>query len=358
MNPKVYLKADSPAWWVTRSIHGKRERQSTGLLRVEFTQCQAQAIIDQAVAEETTPDRGARTLRWFRAEVMRRVRLKGRAEGTISEYELALDHLIAVYGQEYPVEAIKRDVVTRMQEYILSKGDTPQTANKTMRTLHAAWNYLIRDELLEKDPLKYWDRLQEPQHDYSFSQEELDRLLPVIDSSTHEAARRFTYCLLFLGCRLNELRNVLRQDVDIWLFENPDTKEMEKRGRLWVANNKIASHPRRRVTIDTQIISDVEWFLEHGHKDLPFAFCQSSSFAHWFVRKLKSAKIAGKKVHSLRHTFVSRGINYGKMSVRDMQYLVGHATITTTEVYIHKDYSQDESVNIGIKRKEAKKENT
>jgi integrase len=60
-----------------------------------------------------------------------------------------------------------------------------------------------------------------------------------------------------------------------------------------------------------------------------------ASFARWWRRCLKDAKIRYRRPHSTRHTFATNWRRRG-LAIDEIQILLGHASISTTsDLYVH-----------------------
>jgi len=113
--------------------------------------------------------------------------------------------------------------------------------------------------------------------------------------------------------------------------------DIDLENRIWtLANAKTRDKRTRNIAITNQIKQDIEHFLEtRPESEYPFEIATVDGMSRFIRRWLKKAGIAGKKAHSLRHTFATQVVNNGNYSVRDAQLVLGHSTVTVTEGYVH-----------------------
>ena len=57
-----------------------------------------------------------------------------------------------------------------------------------------------------------------------------------------------------------------------------------------------------------------------------------------FKKILKSLNIEDRSFHSLRHSVGTLMSNSGKISLKTVQDFLGHADISTTQIYVHPDW--------------------
>lgn len=221
-----------------------------------------------------------------------------------------------------PLSAITPLIIEQMRAKLTAKGLKPITINRYHQTVKAIfgkakqWGLYFGDNPASKVKLanerKYWRTRY-------LSQDELARLLAVINDPRHAQMRPIVLCALYTGMRRAEIRNIRKQDVnldrcDIFL---PDSK------------NDEPAHIPLPPTLSC-VLGPILARLE-GSQDLVFNF---SGFPDRWGRVRKEARLVDFHFHDLRHTFAS----YITMATGDLastQKLLRHKMPTMTQRYTH-----------------------
>ncbi|WKK59930.1 site-specific tyrosine recombinase XerD [Sphingobacterium sp. BN32] len=173
--------------------------------------------------------------------------------------------------------------------------------------------------------------------------EEIDRLIAAIDLSSPEGMRNKAILEVLYGCglRVSELCNLKRSN----LFLDVEFIKVEGKG------NK-----ERLIPIGQQAIQYLKIYLNEvrvhspvkaGHEDYVFLNRRGAALSRvmiYIIIKDLAAKINLQKEispHTFRHSFASHLVE-GGADLRAVQDMLGHESITTTEIYTHidKDYLQ------------------
>ena len=173
--------------------------------------------------------------------------------------------------------------------------------------------------------------------------EEIDRLIAAIDLSSPEGMRNKAILEVLYGCglRVSELCNLKRSN----LFLDVEFIKVEGKG------NK-----ERLIPIGQQAIQYLKIYLNEvrvhspvkaGHEDYVFLNRRGAALSRvmiYIIIKDLATKINLQKEispHTFRHSFASHLVE-GGADLRAVQDMLGHESITTTEIYTHidKDYLQ------------------
>ena len=154
--------------------------------------------------------------------------------------------------------------------------------------------------------------------------------------------RNYAIITLFLNCgmRLSELVNINIKDIDFSEQKlnvigkgNKERTIYLNKACINAINNYLAIRPKDRV----HYASKDALFLSEQKKRI------SNRTVQYIVKEeLKFAGIDSNKysVHKLRHTAATLMYKYGEVDIRALQELLGHESISTTEIYTHVDNDQ------------------
>lgn len=221
-------------------------------------------------------------------------------------------------------------------------GQAPTSRSRRLSAIKQYYRFLFAEGLIEADPTS---GLQGPKKQRSLpkvlSIAEVDRLLDAsqkrcegVEGRAMFRALRF-HCLLELlyatGMRVSELvglpRTVLRGDKRVFSIKGKGGRE-------------------RLVPLNAEARAALDRFLEVSGRfdNSPWLFPSKSASGHMtrqrFAQDLKDvaaeAGIGGDRIspHVLRHAFASHLLDRGA-DLRTVQQLLGHADISTTEIYTH-----------------------
>lgn len=229
-----------------------------------------------------------------------------------------------------------------------------KTQNYHLIALRAFLKYLSKNDIPSLAPEKV-ELGKTPQRTVEFlTMEELDRLFEAIDlsHSTGLRDRAILETLFSTGLRVSELANLNREQVDLKRREfmvrgkgrKPRIVFVSERCAGWLERylksrednwKPLFTNTRRmrqapKVKRGVKIDDSVESLNFHEKRRLTTVSIEN------VVRK--AARMAGliKKVspHSIRHSFATNLLFRGA-DLRSVQDMLGHASITTTQIYTH-----------------------
>jgi integrase/recombinase XerD len=261
---------------------------------------------------------------------------------TIPEYvhnvSIFLNYLEEVGISE--ISEVNQDVFTSYQLRILEETfkDKPIGAATRLRrlsTIRCFFAYLMKIGVLTHDPSV---ELELPKRPKSLpkdilTKKEIGKMLALPDLSTPLGIRdrAILETLYSTGIRVSELCNLTLNDIDI------------AKGELRVNQGKNAKD--RLVPLGEVACDYLDTYLRQSRKRLA-SFDQNALFVTKSGRKFRSTNLSflisryGKKTnskkhissHSLRHTCASHLLQ-GKADIRYIQEMLGHASLSTTQIY-------------------------
>ena len=222
---------------------------------------------------------------------------------------------------------------------------SPATRARKISTIRIFFNYLCnKAKLIERNPAQ---NLETPKLGKRIpkylSLDESRKLLEVandVDSRNHK--RDYAIITLFLNCgmRLSELVNIDIPDINFSDCKLNVIGKGNKERTIYLnnacmnaINNYIDSRPKEGIKYD----SKNALFLSERRERISNRTVQS------IVKKelLKAGLDINKySTHKLRHTAATLMYQYGNVDIRALQELLGHESISTTEIYTHVDNSQ------------------
>ena len=235
-----------------------------------------------------------------------------------------------------------------LREYLsqlMEKGIVKASISRKLSAIRSLFRYLMREKVIDIDPAA---TVSSPKLDKRLpaflSVEETVRLLGAPDLSKPEGLRdRAVLELLYAsGVRVSELANLNLEHI------NHITNEI----RVWGKGSK-----ERIVLIGKPAADALDLYLKEGRPELQSEKKNSAFFINRYGKRLAERRIqkvleeygekAGidKRVHPhlLRHTFATHLLD-GGADLRVVQELLGHASLSSTQVYTHVSKSQAKKV--------------
>lgn len=262
---------------------------------------------------------------------------KSLSDNTISSYEQDLMKL-RYYCQEHNIEP-KDATFTDLQDFLYTqfKTDTnPRSQARIISGIRSFYRFLLYNNYIEQDPSELLELPRLGSHlPEVLSVEEIDNMIAAIDLSKKEGRRNRAIIEMLYGSGLRvselvtlKLSNMYRKE-GYMLVEGKGSKqrlvpisdEAEKQFQLWLMDrNQLDVKPE---------FSDYAFLNRYGRG-------LTRSMIFHIIKEL--AELAGVKKnispHTLRHSFATHLLQNGA-DLRIIQQLLGHESITTTEIYTH-----------------------
>jgi integrase/recombinase XerD len=250
----------------------------------------------------------------------------GLARNTIASYRADLQQL-AAFLKTTPLEKAGE---SHLFAFLGSRKGRASSAARRVSTLKRFYQYCLRERRIAADPtLKLDPPKRTPRFPKTLSEAAVEALLAAPDTTTLLGLRdRAMLELLYAtGLRVSEL-------VAVKTFEvNLDAGVVRVMGK---------GSKERLVPLGEEA---VEWISSYakarnGKSAALFLTSRGAGMtrqAFWhLIRRYGARAIPGKKLspHVLRHAFATHLINHGA-DLRVVQLLLGHADISTTQIYTH-----------------------
>ena len=250
-----------------------------------------------------------------------------------------LEEYFQVMGKKTSPEAVVPSDVTDFLVYVNELGLAPHSQARMLSGIKSFYKFLQLEEVITEDPLALVDtpKLGRKLPDV-LSYEEIEQLLNAIDLSVPEGHRNraMLETLYSCGLRVSELvslkMNGLHLDAGFVRVIGKGNKE-------------------RLVPIGAEAIKFLELYMsgsrahlqiQHGQENFVFLNRRGRGLTRvmvFLIIKDLGQKIGLKKSispHTFRHSFATHLIE-GGADLRAVQEMLGHESITTTEIYTHLD---------------------
>ncbi len=264
---------------------------------------------------------------------------RGLSENSIKNYTLDVAKLIDFLEQskitESPISISKETI--QQFVYEIAKLVNPRSQARIVSGLKGFFNYLIFEDFRAENPM---DLIESPKIGRklpdTLSTEEINQLIRAIDLSKPEGERNRAILETLYGCglRVSELTNLRLSDL---YFEEDFIKVTGKGDKqrfvpISKLNKKYINLYRNEVRVHQKI--------EVGHEDFVFLNRRGKQLTRAMVFTIiKGLAVAiglEKNIspHTFRHSFATHLLENGA-DLRAIQQMLGHESITTTEVYMH-----------------------
>lgn len=270
---------------------------------------------------------------------------------SIGAYLTDLDKLIQFSDSKLvklTPESIKHQDLSDFIAWVNELGMIPSSQARIISGIKAFYRYLLLDNRIADDPSELIEgpKLQRKLPD-TLSLVDIDALIAAVDVSTPEGTRNKTMIEVLYGCGLRVSELITLRISNLYL-------EIEFIKIVGKGNKE------RLVPIGSQAIKYLKIWLEdvrvhipiqNGEEDMVFLNRRGKHLSRVYVFMMikELAEKAGIKKsispHTFRHSFATHLIE-GGADLRAVQEMLGHESITTTEIYTHLDREYLKSVII------------
>jgi integrase/recombinase XerD len=266
---------------------------------------------------------------------------RGMSSNTIENYSFDLFRLVQFLEENSCVDnpiSIKEEMIQQFI-YAVAKEVKPRSQARIISGLKSFFSYLILEDYRQDNPMELIEtpKIGRKLPD-TLSVQEIDALIAAIDLSKDEGERNRAMLETLYGCglRVSELISLKISDL---FFEEGFIKITGK-------GNKQRFVPIGKATMKyiqlyrTQVRTHLS--IQKGHEDTLFLNRRGRQLTRamvFTIIKELAVKINLNKTispHTFRHSFATHLLENGA-DLRSIQLMLGHESITTTEVYVHLD---------------------
>lgn len=266
---------------------------------------------------------------------------RGLSENSISNYALDIKKLVLWLDNNQVTESPISVTSETIQQFIyhIAKEVNPRTQSRVISGLRGFFNYLVFEEYRKDNPMELIEspKIGRKLPD-TLSTEEIDQLIAAIDLSAPQGERNRAMLETLYGCglRVSELISLKISDLffDEGFIKITGKGDKQRFVPIGSATMKYIELYRNEVRVHQNIQPEAmdTLFLNRRGKGLTRAMIFT------LVKQLAEKAGIHKNIspHTFRHSFATHLLENGA-DLRAIQQMLGHESITTTEIYTHID---------------------
>ncbi len=266
---------------------------------------------------------------------------RGLSKNTIDNYTFDIDRLCQFLDiNSMDISPIKINEETIQQfVYAVSKEVNARSQSRIISGLKSFFSYLIFEDYRTDSPLELIEspRLGRKLPD-TLSVKDIDNLIEAIDFSKTEGERNRAMLETLYGCglRVSELTTLKISDL---FFDEGFIKITGKGNKQRFV--PISQVTQKFILLYKNVIRNHQQ-IQRGHEDTLFLNRRGKQLTRamiFTIIKNLAVKIGLNKAispHTFRHSFATHLLENGA-DLRAIQLMLGHESITTTEIYVHLD---------------------
>ena len=266
---------------------------------------------------------------------------RGLSKNTIDNYTFDIERFCLFLDQnQIEVSPINIGEETLQQFiYSVSKEVNPRSQARMISGLKSFFNYLIFEDYRADHPLELIDTPKTGRKlPDTLSVDEIDSLIEAIDLATNEGERNRAMLETLYGCGLRVSELVALKISDLF-FEEGFIKITGKGNKQRFV--PISEITQKYIQIYKENIRN-NVTIQKGFEDTLFLNRRGRQLTRamiFTIIKNLAVQINLNKTispHTLRHSFATHLLENGA-DLRSIQLMLGHESITTTEIYVHLD---------------------
>lgn len=263
---------------------------------------------------------------------------RGLSENTINSYGIDLK-LFLEYLRKNEIPSFKqvnKEVIVNYMQAEKNNNKANSSILRSVSSLRKFFQYLAQEKIIEKDPMLLIDTPKKKQHlPQVLTKEEVEKLLhsPNTGQVLGLRDRAMLELMYATGLRISEIINLKLEDLHLTM------------GTLQTLGK---GHKERIVPVGDEAIKWINRYLEEARPKLLKQKRSNYLFLNFHGNNLtrqgvwKNLKAEVRKAgiqknitpHTLRHSFATHILENGA-DLRIVQELLGHADISTTQIYTH-----------------------
>ena len=267
---------------------------------------------------------------------------KGLSLNTLEAYNADITKLLAfLEGENIELLNTTPEDLEQFIAGLHDIGITARSQARIMSGIKSLFGFLMLEKIIEKDPSELIDN---PKIGFKIPEvlsiQEIDSIIAAVDLSKKEGQRNraLLETLYSCGLRVSELITLKLSD----LYLDDEFIRVEGKGQK-----------QRLVPISKKAIKEIQFYMadrhlvtvKKGHEDFLFLSRRGTHLSRimiFHIIKELADEVGIIKIispHTFRHSFATHLLE-GGANLRAIQMMLGHESITTTEIYTHIDRSR------------------
>lgn len=263
---------------------------------------------------------------------------KALSDNTVEAYMSDIDKLLTYASAHgFSIERAAYKDLQRFLKELLDRGVSAATVVRIVSSVKSFYRYLLFEGLIKEDPSLLLESPKLGKHlPDVLSVDEIDKIVASIDMSKSEGQRNRAILETLYGCglRVSELINLQLTDI------------YRKEGIVRIIGK---GNKERLVPISKTALEEIDTYcaearsrlrIKPGYEDFVFLNRRGAQLTRVMIFTIikNAVEVSGVKKnvspHTFRHSFATHLLENGA-NLRVIQEMLGHASITTTEVYTH-----------------------
>ncbi|MFR9513621.1 MAG: site-specific tyrosine recombinase/integron integrase [Rikenellaceae bacterium] len=257
------------------------------------------------------------------------------SENSVESYmrDLAAFAHYVLRMKDLPPRKIEEPMIQQYMAWLYDRGSKKATQARVLSSLRSFFDYLCLCEIIESSPVEFVESPRLTRHlPDVLSLEEIDRIICAIDPSSTKGLRDRAIIELLYSCGLRVSEATELRLCDLFFGEGyirvigkGDKQRLVPVSPL--ARERIQLYMERREQRET--IDDTLFLNNRGGaltRVMIFTLLKNAAATAGVQKKVSP--------HTLRHSFATHLIE-GGASIRQVQEMLGHENIVTTEIYTH-----------------------
>ncbi|HIW97651.1 MAG TPA: tyrosine recombinase XerD [Candidatus Tidjanibacter gallistercoris] len=265
---------------------------------------------------------------------------RGLADNTVESYMRDLRRFRRFVTERYRLSPLDVDaaVVEDFMASLFEDGAEKSTQGRTLSGVNSFYDFLLRTDVLAKSPTEF---VAHPKTRHvlpdTLSVGKIDAILDAMDVSTGQGYRNRTMIEMLYSCglRVSELTSLHISDL---FFDEGFIRVLGKGSK----QRLVPVSDRCRMQVETYLREYRGRPGDEKSADTVFLNRHGQKLSRIMVFNIIKAAVAAAGIdrdvspHTFRHSFATHLLQ-GGANIRQVQELLGHESIATTEIYTHLD---------------------